>query len=274
MFVLTRGAEVGTFDLGVIYFTTALPFLGSGIIVSLVIAETIERVDRIYFFDLLGAAGGCLALVLLLNTFGGPNTVIAVSVLFAVGGRDLVQLAGMQAGPHRQRLRRPAVHDAGDREHEVSLRRSPLRQRPEAAHGAVHEVEQHFAHRHGRRHDGGEMIYHRRRRFHRHREFRLQPPLGRRSRLSAASGPEHPLQSAARRENAGDRAGRRLGCFARAGLGQPRCYRRRNQSDHRHRHHAEAVSAAEPGALSAARRAHPYRRRPQFRAPQPRRNIR
>jgi hypothetical protein len=83
MFVLTRGAEIGTFDLGVIYFTSALPFLGSGIVVSLVIAETIERVDRIYFFDLLGAAGGCLALVLLLNTFGGPNTVIAVSVLFA-----------------------------------------------------------------------------------------------------------------------------------------------------------------------------------------------
>jgi len=74
MFVLTRGAEIGTFDLGVIYFTTALPFLGSGIVVSLVIGETIERVDRIYFFDLLGAAGGCLALVLLLNTFGGPNT--------------------------------------------------------------------------------------------------------------------------------------------------------------------------------------------------------
>ena len=34
MFVLTRGADVTTFDFGVIYFTTALPFLGSGIVVS------------------------------------------------------------------------------------------------------------------------------------------------------------------------------------------------------------------------------------------------
>ena len=49
LFVLTRGADVTTFDLGVIYFATALPFLGSGIIVSLVISEGIERVDRIYF---------------------------------------------------------------------------------------------------------------------------------------------------------------------------------------------------------------------------------
>ncbi len=98
MFVLTRGAEVGTLDLGVIYFTTALPFLGSGIIVSLVIGETIERVERIYFFDLFGAAGGCLALVLLLNAFGGPNTVIAVSVLFASAAAIWFTLAGMRAG--------------------------------------------------------------------------------------------------------------------------------------------------------------------------------
>src|SRR5579863_9793204 len=65
LFVLTRGAEIGTFEPGMIYFATALPFLGSGIVISLVVGETIERVDRIYFFDLFGAAGGCLALVLL-----------------------------------------------------------------------------------------------------------------------------------------------------------------------------------------------------------------
>lgn len=98
MFVLTRGAEIGTFELGVIYFATALPFLGAGIIVSLVIAETIERVDRIYFFDLVGAAGGCLALVLLLNAFGGPNTVIAVAVLFAAAAAIWFTLAGMRFG--------------------------------------------------------------------------------------------------------------------------------------------------------------------------------
>ena len=98
LYVLTRGAEIGTFDFAVIYFATALPFLGSGIIVSLVISSAIERVDRIYFFDLLGAAGGCLALVLLLNTFGGPNTVMAVSVLFASAAAVWFSLAGVKYG--------------------------------------------------------------------------------------------------------------------------------------------------------------------------------
>jgi spermidine synthase len=98
LFLLTRGANINAFDLGVIYFTTALPFLGSGIIVSLVVSETIERVDRIYFFDLLGAAAGCLALVLFLNTFGGPNTVIAVSVLFSGAAAIWFSLAGSRMG--------------------------------------------------------------------------------------------------------------------------------------------------------------------------------
>lgn len=98
LFVLTRGVDVGTLELGVIYFATAMPFVGSGMIVSLVIAETIERVDRVYFFDLMGGAAGCLALVLLLNTFGGPNTVIAVSVLFAAAGAIWFSLGGIKVG--------------------------------------------------------------------------------------------------------------------------------------------------------------------------------
>ena len=97
-FVLTRGAEVSAFELELIYLITALPFLGAGIIVSLVISETIDRVDRVYFFDLMGAAGGCLALVLLLNTFGGPNTMIAVSVMLSAAAAIWFGLAGVKAG--------------------------------------------------------------------------------------------------------------------------------------------------------------------------------
>ena len=197
------------------------------------ISETIERVDRVYFFDLLGAAGGCLALVLLLNTFGGPNTVIAVSVLFAVGRRDLVQSRGNEVRANRERLRRLAVHDAGHRKHEVSLCRSALRQGREAARGAVHEMEQHLAHRHGHDTDGGEMIYIDADASTGIANFDFNHLSPSRSRVPAASGPEHSLQPAAGREDAGDRAGRRLGCFARAGFRKPRCDGRRNQSDHR-----------------------------------------
>jgi hypothetical protein len=96
--VLTRGTDIGTFDLALIYFTNSLPFIGSGIIVSLVINETIERVDKVYFFDLLGAGAGCLALVALLNAIGGPNTVIAVSVLFAAAGAIWFSLDGLKFG--------------------------------------------------------------------------------------------------------------------------------------------------------------------------------
>ncbi len=98
LFVLTRGADIGTVALGVIYFTTALPFIGTGIIVSLAISETIERVDKVYFFDLLGAAAGCLALVALLNTFGGPNTIVAVSIIFAAAGAIWFSLGACRMG--------------------------------------------------------------------------------------------------------------------------------------------------------------------------------
>ena len=98
LFVLTRGADIGRIALAMIYFTTALPFAGTGIIVSLAISETIERVDKVYFFDLLGAAAGCLALVALLNAVGGPNTVVAVSIIFAAGAAIWFSLAGHRLG--------------------------------------------------------------------------------------------------------------------------------------------------------------------------------
>jgi hypothetical protein len=81
-----------------VYFATAMPFFFSGTIVSLAVSEGIKRVDRVYFFDLLGAAAGCLALVPLLNHFGGPNSVLAASVLFAVSAAIWYNLAGTQRG--------------------------------------------------------------------------------------------------------------------------------------------------------------------------------
>jgi len=53
--VVWQRAEMTNLRLAVIYFTTALPFFVSGTIVSLAISEGMERVDRVYFFDLLGA---------------------------------------------------------------------------------------------------------------------------------------------------------------------------------------------------------------------------
>ena len=96
--VLSRGADIGPAEFALIYFANSLPFIGAGIIISLVISETIERVDKVYFYDLLGAAAGCLGLVALLNSVGGPNTVIAVSVLFAAAGAVWFAIDGFKLG--------------------------------------------------------------------------------------------------------------------------------------------------------------------------------
>ena len=98
IFLITRTGEPGGFMLVLVYFASALPFFVSGTIVSLTVAETIARIDRVYFFDLLGAAGGCLVLVPFLNYWGGPNTVLAASILFAVSASIWLNLAGSFSG--------------------------------------------------------------------------------------------------------------------------------------------------------------------------------
>ncbi|HEV2201248.1 MAG TPA: hypothetical protein VGR73_15635 [Bryobacteraceae bacterium] len=93
-FLLTRPAELGFFGLAAVYLASALPFVLAGIIVSSAIAEAIERVDRAYFFDLAGAATGCLLLIPFLNLFGGPNTVLAAGVFYAIGAAIWFRQAG------------------------------------------------------------------------------------------------------------------------------------------------------------------------------------
>jgi hypothetical protein len=93
-FLLTRPAGLGYAALAAVYLASALPIVLAGIIVSSAIAEAIERVDRAYFFDLAGAATGCLILIPFLNGFGGPNTVLASGVFFAIGAAIWFRQAG------------------------------------------------------------------------------------------------------------------------------------------------------------------------------------
>ena len=93
-FILTRRGELGDLTLAEVYLASALPFFFSGAVVSLAVGEAIQRVDRVYFFDLAGAAAGCLLLVPLLNHFGGPNTVLTASVPLAASAAVWYNLAG------------------------------------------------------------------------------------------------------------------------------------------------------------------------------------
>lgn len=96
--ILVQGNNLTNWNLALIYFTTALPFFVSGTIVSLAISETIERVNRVYFFDLLGAAAGCLVLLPLLELLGGPSTVVSSAIFFAVAAAVWFSMAGSVNG--------------------------------------------------------------------------------------------------------------------------------------------------------------------------------
>jgi len=82
-YILTQRGDLSGGTLALVYLTSALPFLLAGTVTATAIAETVKRVDRVYFFDLIGAAGGCLLLVPLLDLTGGPNTVIGAAVMFS-----------------------------------------------------------------------------------------------------------------------------------------------------------------------------------------------
>ncbi len=97
-FLLSQNGSLMSFKLMVVYFACAVPFLLSGTILSLVIASTVDRVDKVYFFDLMGAAAGCAVLVKLLDWIGGPNTVIVAAVLFAVSGAVWFNMAKSARG--------------------------------------------------------------------------------------------------------------------------------------------------------------------------------
>ncbi len=80
------------------YFAAALPFFAAGVVISLAISAGMERVHRLYFFDLAGAAAGCLLLVPLLNRLGGPNTALAAAALYGAAGAVWFGAAGNRKG--------------------------------------------------------------------------------------------------------------------------------------------------------------------------------
>lgn len=96
--VRAGGWPAGFLTYAAVYFATAVPFIFSGIILSLVIAETVDRIDRVYFFDLLGAAAGCLLVIPFLNLMGGPGAILGAAVLLAAAAAVWFGLAGAWAG--------------------------------------------------------------------------------------------------------------------------------------------------------------------------------
>jgi spermidine synthase len=98
LLILFAPGELGYFMLAMVYLASAMPFFFAGTVVSIAIGEAMERVDRAYFWDLAGAAAGCLLLIPFLHLFGGPNTVISAAVLYLVSAAIWFHQAAASGG--------------------------------------------------------------------------------------------------------------------------------------------------------------------------------
>jgi predicted membrane-bound spermidine synthase len=69
-----------------LYGATSLPFLASGFAISLAIASAGKDIGRIYAYDLIGAAAGCIAIIPLTARLSAPGAIVLAGALAAVGG--------------------------------------------------------------------------------------------------------------------------------------------------------------------------------------------
>lgn len=92
--------------LGLIYGLCVIPFLVGGLVVALILTHYAEQANRLYFFDLLGAALGCLAFVPATNYFGAPTAVLVGAAVAAAAAVVLAEKNG-------SRLRRLALMLSG-----------------------------------------------------------------------------------------------------------------------------------------------------------------
>lgn len=63
-----------------VYLVAGTPFFLAGLCISLALTHYAKAVSRIYFYDLAGAAIGCLLVIPALNMLGGPASMLAIAV--------------------------------------------------------------------------------------------------------------------------------------------------------------------------------------------------
>jgi MFS family permease len=76
----------------------SVPFVFSGIVVCLALTRFPDRVNRLYAADLVGAAIGCVLLVVVLARLDGPSAIVFVGGLAALGALVLASDAGSRRG--------------------------------------------------------------------------------------------------------------------------------------------------------------------------------
>lgn len=64
-----------------LYLLTSLPFFFGGLALTLLLSRHLAAVNRLYFWDLLGAGAGCLLIIGLLKVLGGITALLAIAVV-------------------------------------------------------------------------------------------------------------------------------------------------------------------------------------------------
>ncbi len=84
-FVHDQAGELFRWDVAVTFFVILGPFFFGGLAISAALSRWTSQVDRLYFWDLVGAGFGCILVVFLLDTLGAPAALIVAAFLFAFG---------------------------------------------------------------------------------------------------------------------------------------------------------------------------------------------
>ncbi len=74
-----------------------VPFFFSGLAVSLALRDAAMAVDRLYFWDLLGAGLACLSAVVTMNAFTPPGAVMIAAGVFLIAAAMLAELHSTRA---------------------------------------------------------------------------------------------------------------------------------------------------------------------------------
>jgi hypothetical protein len=90
----------GIASTGVTYAIIAVPFVFSGVCVALALTKFPRQVGKLYAADLIGAATGCLWVIVTLNVTDGPTAVIVVGSLAGIAAA----LFGARARPRLKRV--------------------------------------------------------------------------------------------------------------------------------------------------------------------------
>ncbi len=88
----------GAWSVALTCIVISIPFVLSGVVVCLALTRFPAQVNRLYATDLVGAAIGCVLLVVIFMALDGPSLVIAIGALAAVGAVIFAVDAGSRRG--------------------------------------------------------------------------------------------------------------------------------------------------------------------------------